>query len=610
MNYLLLIISNLLDLILLILLIVLIIGIFQLTKSLKREYGLIQKLRVAPKLIAAKPDKIFEQHVDRDLNGTFLASYNKHKESSKLIKRLMAGTAAFLAIKLVVVSLIFLQIPKPSDAQSKYYSALYMASTFNTFTKGTYTLAQWDNDGIDLKPGQLDGNYISVPIGSANAISQWKNLSFKTDRPYGQAPILKNLIATWPLNSLNQCAEAKSKYTCAVQDVVLADGIYETDAYRFDGFRSTVKIEQNVSPAGSFTVAAWIRPAQFILNGNENQNYTIFAKAYGDYTAKTPYAFRYQLFFGIRNGSLTLQYWSDTNPEHWVKVQNNKFNFDADRWYHVAGIYDATNKSLELYIDGIEQSNVLIDYDGGKIDHAPNFKENLPSWIGSSAFRWTDGQEKSVDVFNGTIDHVVLANSVMPLNDIRNLVYSAGRIIFQVRTGDTLPLNGIFFGPKGDPTQFFTNSTANDLSFLPSSKYLQYMCYLSRPDTNFNPKLVNIYIDYLTMEQESDFQISSVNGVNNGSNISRDPVKEKEANDLFYKFFGYKPKSEADQQFVNLLAYGQVSSRNLTLEQSGLSAFVKHYKRLPKSDLDWRLVRALAYCPKGTELLNAWLGKK
>jgi hypothetical protein len=614
MIYTLLTISYLLDIILFILLIILIIGVFQLLGTVRKEYGLIEKLKIAPGLIAKNPRNSFEQLAAKNKDGTYLISFYKHKSLNIFIRRLIVGALGFLGLKLIIVSLIFLQVPRLGEAQPKFYSALYQTNNYESFSKGTFTLTQWDNDGINLQAGQLDGNYISTPIGNGISTNQWKNLSYKTEVVYGLAPTIQNLISLWSFDSLTKCTE--SKYSCKPELVNLTEGVYNTKAYRFDGFKSRVKIDQNVSPSGSFTIAAWIKPDQATLNGSEDQNYTIFAKAYGDYTAKPPYALKYQLFFGIKNGSLSLIYWPDANQDHWVMVQNSKYNFAANHWYHVAGVYDDKNKTLKLYIDGIEQFDIMADYDdksknsiNSKIHYYPNFKENLPSWIGGLAYKWMDGEEKPINVFKGSIDHVALANSALSILDIRNLITASGTVSFQVRTGDSLPLSGPFVGPKGDPTNYFYNPKANDLTFLAPSKYLQFICLIKRPNTNFNPKLNNVFVDYLTTE-ESNLKIATTNAVDAKQNPTRDLAKEREAIGLFYKFFKALPQNSNDWQFVNILAYGRIEKRDLTLEQKALTAFVKHYKRLPSSDLDWRIIKALAYCSKGTTLMKSWLGIK
>ncbi|MBN1326286.1 LamG domain-containing protein [Candidatus Falkowbacteria bacterium] len=609
MNYFLLTISYLLDVLLLIMLIILIVGIFQLIKSMRQELTFIEKLKITPGLITKKPEDVFSKYAARDNQGTHITSFHKHKSLSKLIKGLLASTISFLMLKLIIVSLIFFQIPRPSEASPKYYSALYQAATYTAFAKGTYTMTQWNSDGIDLQAGQLTGNYISMPIGNNNAESQWKNLSFKTDKNYNARPANPaNTIALWNLDSPDKCTS--SKYACQMQDVESVEGIYNSKGYYFDGWKGNAKIEENISPSGSFTIAAWFNSDVLIYNGSHDQNYVIFAKGYGDYACSNPYTPRYQLYFGIKRGNLSLIYWLDKNQDHWVMAQNNKFNFVPHRWYHVAGVYDDKNKTLKLYIDGIEQFNIFQKWDNTKVTAGPNLKESMPSWIGGSAYKWMDCEEKPIDVFKGAIDEVLIVNSAMNVLDIRNLVNASGKILFQVRVGNTLPLNGPFYGPGGSQTLFFSNPKNNDLNFLPPTKYLQYISYFERPNTNFNPKLNNVIIDYLTIENP-DIKIAtaektSVVEINNDTaSLNRNLDKEREGIDYFIKFFKTKPVTSADWLFVNMIAYGQITQRDLLLEQKAIVAFVKYFKRLPVSDLDWKIIKALAYTEKGKQLMES-----
>jgi len=611
MIYFLFAISYLLDIILLILLVILILGVLQLIKSLGQDFKLLEKIKIIPKIISAKPAVTFNQYAQKNQTGTYTVSYDQHKKINTLIKRLTGGLLGFVTVKLIIISLIFLNIPRLGEAQPKGYNAFYQINDHSSYSQGTATLTEWDEDGITLSAGQNSGNYVSATIGNGKDLNQWKNLSWEMDNSYNQKPDYpKSTIAAWDLDSLDNCTSEKySTYACQTSNVMATQGIYNSSAYSFDGFKSKVKISQNLNFSGSFTIGAWIKPNINLLVGSEDQNFTILAKGYGDYLDKKPYEFRYNFFFGFKNGSLTLIFWSDTNKDHWVMAKNTKYNFVAPNWYHVAGVYDDKAKTLKLYIDGIEQTTMVADYDGDKIDHPFYNKDNFPSWIGSSAYRWQDNEEKLFNVFNGDIDEVFVANSALDILDIRKLVNQSGVITFQVRTGDTLPLNSDFFGPNNDQTAYFTLPQNNDLSFLNPSKYLQFIAYFYRPNTNFKPKLKSVNLEYF-VPQETELRIALKANESNGSQLTRDLNKERQGIAVFINFFKAKPVSDLDWQFVNLVAYNNVEQRDLSAEQTAITAFVKKMKRLPKSDLDWGIIRALAYCPKGQTLLASWLNLK
>jgi len=611
MIYFLFTLSYLLDIILLILLVILILGVWQLIKSLGQDFKLLEKIKIVPKIISEKPAVTFNQYAQKNQTGTYTVSYDQHKKINMLIKRLIGSLFGFITIKLFIISLIFLNIPRPSEAQPNFYSAFYQINNHSSYSQGTATLTEWDENGITLSAGQNSGNYVSAPIGNGKNLNQWKSLSWEMDNSYNQKPEYpSSTIAVWDLDSLANCTSEKySAYKCQTSNVMETQGIYNSSAYNFDGFKSKVKIPQNLNFSGSFTIGAWIKPNINLLNGSEEQNFTILAKGYGDYLDKNPYEFRYNFFFGFKNGSLSLIFWSDTNKEHWVEAKNTKYNFVAPNWYHVAGVYDDKAKTLKLYIDGIEQTSVVADYDGDKIDHSFYNKDNFPSWLGSSAYRWQDNEEKLINVFDGAIDEVFVANSALDILDIRKLVNQSGVITFQVRTGDTLPLSSDFFGPNNDQTAYFTQPQNNDLSFLSPSKYLQFIFYFYRPNTNFKPKLKSAILEYIVPE-EADLRIALQANESNNTQLTRNLDKERQGIALFINFFKTKPISDLDWQFVNLVAYNNIEQRDLVKEQTAITAFVKKMKRLPKSDLDWGIIRALAYCSKGQTLLASWLNLK
>ncbi|MCX6746437.1 MAG: LamG domain-containing protein [Candidatus Parcubacteria bacterium] len=608
MLYLFFLISYLLDFIILILFIFLFLRITQLIKSLGEKYSFGEKLHLAPELIVANPSATFDKYGQKNNKGTYLKSFEQYKKNSRTVKKIIQGTLGFLALKFIIISLIFLNIPRPGEAQPKFINALSQANDFQTFKNGTFTLTQWDKDGVTLQAGALSGNFISPVIGDGKNSNQWENLTWQTDKIYNQKPAWpKSTLAAWSLDSLTDCtASGFASFKCENKIIGLTKGIYNSSAYDFDGFNSKVKISQNLTFTGSFTIGAWIQPSVNIINGSEDINYAILTKAFGNYMDKKPYALRYDYFFGFKNGSLALIFWPDSNQDHWVMAKNTKYNFAPARWYHVAGVYDDKAKTIKLYIDGVEQTTQALDYDGGKINYSPNTKDNFPTWIGCAGYRWLGNEEKIVNVFKGSLDEVFLNNSALGVLDIRNLVNLSGEIYFQVRTGNILPLTGPFWGPEGKQASYFFKPTPDNLDFLGQSKYLQYIAYFSRTNLDYFPKLNNVNVNYLTAEP-ADFKISLTN-----ENIipqipeQRDLSKEKNAISLFFNFFKSQPKTSDDWNFVNFAAYNQANKRNLDQEIPAVIGYIKKMKKLPISDSDWGLVKALAYTDKGGLLLKNW----
>ncbi len=599
--------SYLLDILILILLIILIFALSQLLKSLGQQYNLLQKLKIAPELIVKKPAISFDKYAKKNKNGTYLQSYDQHKKANKLIKRIIQSTLVFLILKIIII-LVILNIPRPGEAQPEI--SQHQAADYSSFSQGTHNLTVWE-DGLTLQAGQSFANYISQPIGDSEKKTQWKNLSWQTDQIYGKKPSLpQETIARWSFDSLENCSITNHK--CQIDNIDSVNGIYNSSAYYFKNSESKVKIPQNIAFNGSFTVSAWIKPEVNILNGNEHQDYVILAKGYGDYLADNPYGLKYSYFFGFENGSLTFKFWPDDNEDSWVVVKNTDFDFNANRWYQIATTYDNQNKNLKLYIDSFEYTSLVKDYDGGKINHSPNIQKNYPTWIGSAGYLWLDNEEKTTNTFEGVIDEVYLINKSLNIMEIRNLMTRAAEIFFQVRTGNSLPLTGNFVGPGNKTTSYFTNSEKNDLNFLPASRYLQYIAYIFRPNTNFKPKILSIHLDYMPLEQKDEnLQIAAeTKKQDNRSNIQRDLNLEKKAIDLYVDFFRQLPATDLDWQFVNMIAYQRLEKRDLNKENQALNAFIAYMQNLPATKIDWGIVKALAYTLKGEILLENWLNLK
>lgn len=246
------------------------------------------------------------------------------------------------------------------------------------------------------------------------------------------------------------------------------------------------------------------------------------------------------------------------------------------------------------------------DYDGNKINYSPSNKDNFPTWLGCAGYRWQGNEEKTINVFKGSLDEVFLNNSALDILAIRNLVELSGEIYFQVRTSNSLPLSGPFWGPGGKLDSYFVQPASDNLDFLGQSKYLQYIAYFDRTNTDYSPKLINVKVNYLTAEPV-DFRITTSN-----ENIvpqipaQKNPDREKNALSLFYSFFRKQPQTSDDWNFVNFAAYNQANKRNLDREIPAVISYIKKMKKLPVSDTNWGLVKALAYTEKGQLLMKIW----
>jgi hypothetical protein len=113
----------------------------------------------------------------------------------------------------------------------------------------------------------------------------------------------------------------------------------------------------------------------------------------------------------------------------------------------------------------------------------------LTSATGWSVANWTIGFANG-DYMDGMLDEMAAYGRVMDLSEIKGHFVSgrqphAGRVKFQVRGGDTLPLIGAFAGPGNSATDYYIESGAPIYQLpLVTSKYVQYRAYfLSDGDT-------------------------------------------------------------------------------------------------------------------------------
>lgn len=617
MIYSLFVISYLLDAILLAFILIFIVLIIKLQNSLGQKFTFLETLKLIPLFLTNHIHHSFHHHAKKNSNGTFQVSYYNHAKLKKITKSLVHGTLGFLALKLILTGMIFWYIPKPTEAVAQPFKYTTFDQGFLSFNQGTRKLTDIINNTITISAGEYNGNYISKPLGDGQKEYYWQTLAWEADRKYNVRPEYPSSVVTaWSMDSLESCADTKSKtYNCKLKNITLTPGLYRSNAYTFDGDKSKAKIESNLSIKDSFTIGTWVKFTEDTMVGSAEQDYAFLAKGYGDYyNRKTAYQLKYNYFFGILDGALTFKYWSDDNQNHWGLIKDNNVNFSQNRWYHLAVTYDSKTKIFKLYIDGIEHSEVVADYDGGALNHYPNASVNLPSWIGGIGYLWMDNEEIMVDVLKGSLDELFVANTSMNILDIRNIVNQSGEVYFQVRTGNQLPLTGNFWGPDYRLDNYFTQTQVNNLNFLQPSKYLQYITYLSRPTTNFNPKLLNVTVEYTDtkVEQASNLKITlptvAATNTQTGTTVTtRNVSAEKDALNLFITLFKVMPASTEDWQFINLIAYNQGYTRDLNKEKNSLTGFNKYYKRLPNSNIDWGLIRALAYSTKGQTLLSSWL---
>jgi chitodextrinase len=164
------------------------------------------------------------------------------------------------------------------------------------------------------------------------------------------------------------------------------------NALSFNGTSSYVDLGNPAALqlTGSMTVEAWVKAA-----ANPPNDGQIIAKAdnAGGWQLKTSPDTGSQTFGGKISGSSTVQRYSNT-----VRVLNT--------WYHVASVYNASTRTVEVYVNGVPDSGTLL----GTIPTSQilqNVNVNIGRRIGGY-------------YFNGVIDEVRIYNRALAQSEIQS----------------------------------------------------------------------------------------------------------------------------------------------------------------------------------------------
>jgi len=118
-------------------------------------------------------------------------------------------------------------------------------------------------------------------------------------------------------------------------------------ALSFDGFNDSVEVpdSDSLDITGDLTLEAWIEPDSVI--------YAAQGEIIGKWVAtETSY------YFAIRDGQLQMRI-SAIGSDYYNIEETNNANISIDTWYHVVGVYDASEQDIKLYINGVEESTTV-----------------------------------------------------------------------------------------------------------------------------------------------------------------------------------------------------------------------------------------------------------
>lgn len=211
-----------------------------------------------------------------------------------------------------------------------------------------------------------------------------------------QDPFIKDLVGYWNFDdkSGNATDQSGSNNTLTnVSSTVYSGGKFGTAAEP-DGTADYFDVGDttNLSLTGDVTLAAWINPDDVTSHSGH-----ILGKWDGANES-------YQLI----KVDDEIRMYIDSSSNYQT---TDAANLAIDTWYHVAGVYDASEQTIKLYVNGVEQVSTTTG--------------TIPASIGDDAGEFTIGAEDSggtpTNFFDGHIDEARVYKRALPAGDIAKL---------------------------------------------------------------------------------------------------------------------------------------------------------------------------------------------
>ena len=214
------------------------------------------------------------------------------------------------------------------------------------------------------------------------------------------------LVGYWPLDEEDETVAEDVSGTGNDADhvdspVIGADGLLETTSYEFDGESGHVEVPHDesleMSDGDAVTVSTWVNQAS-----DQSDEAWVALVQKSDTSYNLQLADGNEPTFTIHDGG-----WNEAN---------SGIELEADRWYHLMGVYDGDE--ARIYVDGELEGTTTVD---GEMTDASEFDVGIGENLDASG-RHLDGRMDEVRLYDRALD----TDEVEVLGEITEGSYTSG----------------------------------------------------------------------------------------------------------------------------------------------------------------------------------------